>query len=236
MAETPGAAVALFGGVKAYARHRKSAGLTGGSPAAVRKADDRGDVVWLRSGEIDFAATDARWGSDAVQEAWREEGEPQGGTAEPVPPTTARSGEGRRRPAAPPEAPTAVVLPRQQDATSNRLKESRANREEVEARRRLRLLQVEEGELMRADEGTALMLEVVGRICDRMDAVPDVVTEDLVSMFAEWLERARTGEVVEVDTAVIHASISEAVRSAREGVAGMIEKMRAEVLSETAPA
>jgi hypothetical protein len=218
------------GGVKAYARHRKAAGLTGGSPAAVRKADARGDVVWFAPGVIDFAATDARWTSDAIQEAWRDEGEPQGGT--PVPPAATPAPTRRAAAAAPPRP---AVVPRQQDASAHRLKESRANREEVVSLLKLRELQHLEGELMRAAEATALTVEVVGRICDRMDALADAVTEDLVAMVTEWVERARAGEEVTVDTGAIHALIAAEVRDARDGAAETIAGMRDGILQESAP-
>lgn len=47
--------------LRAYARHRRSEGLPGGSPAAVAKAIASGRIMRLPDGRIDWDAADAAW-------------------------------------------------------------------------------------------------------------------------------------------------------------------------------
>lgn len=67
--------------IKAYARHRKALGLPGGSPAAVRKARERGQIEVAADGTIDPEAADRMWPADPARLP-QEDGEPHGGTGE----------------------------------------------------------------------------------------------------------------------------------------------------------
>lgn len=51
----------MIGSLNAYAKHRKAAGLSGGSLMAVQKARDTGRITVERDGRVDFEKSDAAW-------------------------------------------------------------------------------------------------------------------------------------------------------------------------------
>lgn len=70
-------------GVRAYAKHRQDLRMQGGTPAAVRKALERGQITRDSRGKINVAEADAAWPADMAMGPELEggtEGEPTGGT------------------------------------------------------------------------------------------------------------------------------------------------------------
>ena len=55
----------MVGSLNAYARHRKSLGLIGGSLAAVQKARDTKRIVLRPDGQIDFETADSDWAKNS---------------------------------------------------------------------------------------------------------------------------------------------------------------------------
>lgn len=219
----------LTGGVKAYARHRKAKGWPGGTPAGVRKADERGQVVWNSPGLIDFVATDARWPPDpsAARAADADQGVSQ---AEP-PLGRPRRGRGK------PDGGTAtagspLVEVRRPDRAGSDKLAAQAVSERVRARMRMRQLAKEEGRLMDTARAFALMGDVVGVIRDRGEALPDGVTDDLSAMVEDDLRRAAAGEPVVFDRAAVHALLTEAVREMFAGAADAISALREKIAAE----
>lgn len=125
--------------VKAYARHRRELGLPGATPAAVRKALERGQIKRLPDGSIDAAAADRAWPADPAA-APPARGEPAGGTGgepegnrEAEPPVS--FGEARRR--------KELALARQREYHVANLQRTMIHIDDVEAMVRRPLEQVD---------------------------------------------------------------------------------------------
>lgn len=78
----------MRGSQRAYAKHRKELGLSGGSHVAVGKAIESGRIKLEADGKIDFAKADASWSrnTDAIQGARN----PGGGKKDPAAPPAPR--------------------------------------------------------------------------------------------------------------------------------------------------
>jgi hypothetical protein len=139
-------------GIKAYARHRKDRGWPGATPAAVRKALERGQIRKTLDDLIDVAEADRNWPGDEPFEGGNLGGEP----VQPVPPSAA----------VPPFEPARAFTAAADDSGESPYTRAKVRKETADARlRELKVLEL---------EGTLIPFDVheerVEDICQRLSA------------------------------------------------------------------